>query len=115
MNFKVMKPKDLVSKNLKALLYGKSGIGKTFLAGSVNNALVIDLEKGSASVKNKNIDVAPVSNAGEFREILEYLKTDTKYETIVIDSLTRYGEMLFVALSKMYPDKKDSMKLWGKQ
>jgi len=110
---KPIKPKDLIAKNLKALLFGKSGIGKTYLAGSVKNALVLDLEKGSASVKNKDIDVVPINDAGEFRKVLEYLKEDTQYETIVIDSLTRYGEMLFVALSKMYPDKKDSMKLWG--
>ena len=49
---KIIKPKDLVSKNLKILIYGASGTGKTYLAGSVENALVLDLEKGSASVKN---------------------------------------------------------------
>jgi len=112
MDFKPIKPKDLVSKNLKALIYGNSGVGKTYLAGSVENAVVLDLEKGSASVKNKNIDVIPVANAKEFKEILEWIKIQP-YETIVIDSLTRYSEMLFVALSKLYPDKRDSMKLWG--
>ena len=113
MELNIMKPKDLISRNLKALLFGKSGLGKTYLVGSVANALFLDLEKGSASVKNKDIDIVPINDAGEFRKVLEYLKKDTKYETIIIDSLTRYGEMLFVALSKMYPDKKDSMKLWG--
>jgi len=112
MNFKPIKPKDLVSKNLKALIYGNSGVGKTYLAGSVENAVVLDLEKGSASVKNKNIDVIPIENAKEFKEALGWVKTQP-YETIVIDSLTRYSEMLFVALSKLYPDKRDSMKLWS--
>jgi DNA replication protein DnaC len=51
--FKIQKPKDLASTNLKALIYGPSGKGKTYLAGSVENALVLDLEKGSASVKIK--------------------------------------------------------------
>jgi len=113
MKLQIVKPKDLVAKNLKALIYGKSGIGKTYLAGSVKDALVLDLEKGSASVKNKDIDVVPIANAKEFKEVLEYLKTDTKYKTIVVDSITRYAEMLYVALTKLYPDKKDSMKLWG--
>jgi len=112
MDFKPIKPKELVSKNLKALLYAQSGAGKTYLAGSVENAVVLDLEKGSASAKNKNIDVIPISNAGEFREALKWAK-EQPYDTIVIDSITRYSEMLFVALSQLYPDKKDSMKLWG--
>jgi phage nucleotide-binding protein len=114
--FKIQKPKDLASTNLKALIYGPSGKGKTYLAGSVENALVLDLEKGSASVKNKDLDVIAIENAGMFKEVLKWVKESqeaSKYETIVIDSLTRYGEMLFVALSMLYPDKKDSMKLWG--
>jgi phage nucleotide-binding protein len=110
--FEPVKPRDLVSKNLKALLYGPSGVGKTYLATSVNNAVVLDLEKGSASASNKDIDVIPVDNAKIFKEALEWIKT-TNYDTVVIDSLTRYSEMLFVALSKLYPDKRDSMKLWG--
>jgi phage nucleotide-binding protein len=110
--FKPMKPKDMVSKNLKAILYAPSGAGKTYLATSVENAVVLDLEKGSASSSNKYIDVVPIDDAGVFRQALEWVK-DTKYDTVVIDSLTRYGEMLFVALSKLYPDKRDSMRLWG--
>ena len=113
MELKIMKPKDLISQNLKILIYGKSGVGKTYLAGSVNNALLIDLEKGSASVKNQDIDIVTAKDAREFREILSYLEKDTKYETIVIDSITRYSEMLFLALKSIYPDKKDSMNLWG--
>jgi len=110
--FKPIKPKELVSKNLKALVYGASGMGKSYLAGSVKNAVILDLEKGSASAKNKDIDVIEISNAGEFKKALEWVK-EQPYETIVIDSITRYSEMLFVALSKLYPDKRDSMKLWG--
>jgi phage nucleotide-binding protein len=110
--FKPIKPKELVSKNLKALIFAESGKGKTYLAGSVKNAVVLDLEKGSASVSNKNIDVIPVDNAKVFKEALEWVKNQP-YDTVVIDSLTRYGEMLFVALSKLYPDKRDSLRLWG--
>lgn len=110
--FKPVKPKDLVSKNLKALIYGQSGIGKTYLSTSINNAIVLDLEKGSASASNKDIDVIPIENAKEFKEALEWVK-EQPYETIIIDSITRYSEMLFVALSRLYPDKKDNIRLWG--
>jgi len=110
--FKPIKPQQLVSKNLKVLLYGQSGVGKTYLAGSCENAVILDLEKGSSSAKNKNIDVITVDNAKVFREAIEWAK-EQPYDTIIIDSFTRYSEMLFVALSQLYPDKRDSMKLWG--
>jgi len=108
---KIIKPKDLISKNLKILIYGASGTGKTYLAGSVEKGIVLDLEKGSASVKNKNIDVVPIDSAVEFKQVLDEIK-NTDYESVVIDSLTRYGEMLFVALTQIYTERKDSMALW---
>ena len=110
--FKPIKPQQLASKNLKVLLYGQSGVGKTYLAGSCENAVILDLEKGSSSAKNKDIDVITVDNAKVFREAIEWAK-EQSYNTIIIDSFTRYSEMLFVALSQLYPDKRDSMKLWG--
>ena len=112
MEFKPVKPKDLISKNLKTLIYAPSGSGKTYLSTSVDNAVVLDLESGTASASNKNIDVITISNAGEFKKALDWVKAQ-KYSTVVIDSLTRYGEMLYVALTQLYPDKKDSMLLWS--
>jgi len=109
----IIKPKDLVSKNAKILIYGQSGIGKTYLAGSIKEAVILDLEKGSASVKNKDIDVLEISNAREFKEAIIWVKDQKKYKTIIIDSFTRYSEMLFLALKDLYPDKKDGMNLWG--
>ena len=110
--FKPVKPKEMVSKNLKILLWSDSGKGKSHLAGSCSNAIILDLEKGSASAKNKDIDVIPIDNAKMFKEALEWVKNQP-YDTVIIDSLTRYGEMLYVALTQVYPDKKDSMLLWN--
>lgn len=109
---KVMKPKDLISKNAKILIYANSGVGKTYLAGSCSNAIILDLESGSASAKNKDIDVLPINNAKEFKDALNWIKKQDKYETVIIDSLTRYSEMLFIALKSLYPDRKDSIVLW---
>lgn len=108
----IVKPKQLASKNLKILCYGPSGTGKTYFAGSARNGLMLDLEKGSISAKNQNIDVMPVNSAAEFKEATESI-ADMDYETIIVDSITRYGEMLFATMKQYYPSKSDSMTLWG--
>jgi adenosyl cobinamide kinase/adenosyl cobinamide phosphate guanylyltransferase len=106
-----MKPSELISKNIKMLVYGTSSSGKSYFASGADNALVLDLEKGMASAQRDDIDILPVNSAREFKEAIEYAaKSD--YDTIIIDSLTKYSEMLFIAVKEAYPDPKQSMLMW---
>ena len=106
-----MKPSELISKNIKMLVYGTSSSGKSYFASGADNALVLDLEKGMASAQREDIDILPVNSAREFKEAIEYAaKSD--YDTIIIDSLTKYSEMLFIAVKEAYPDPKQSMLMW---
>jgi len=98
-----MKPSELISKNIKMLVYGTSSSGKSYFASGADNALVLDLEKGMASAQREDIDILPVNSAREFKEAIEYAaKSD--YDTIIIDSLTKYSEMLFIAVKEAYPE-----------
>jgi phage nucleotide-binding protein len=111
MEIKIMKPSELISKNIKMLVYGTSSSGKSYFASGADNALVLDLEKGMASAQREDIDILPVNSAREFKEAIEYAaKSD--YDTIIIDSLTKYSEMLFIAVKEAYPDPKQSMLMW---
>jgi len=112
----IVKPKDIVTKNIKMLIYGQSGSGKTKFATNVKDGgktLLIDLEKGSASAYNKNIDSVIVNSAVEYKVVLEELQTDTKYDTIIVDSYTKYAEMLYDTLKTADPSRQNGQAVWG--
>lgn len=82
------------NKKLSVIIAGVPGIGKTTLALSSPNPLLIDLDKGISRVEaryRKDTDV--VNSFEELKEDLE--KSDlSKYETIVIDTGGKLLEML---------------------
>lgn len=85
------------SKDLKVLLYGPSGAGKTRFAATFHKPLFLDLENGLRST----IQVKPVlrypanpkRQITSFTQVLKFIElvkadTNPQYETIVVDSLT---------------------------
>lgn len=110
----IQKASSTVAENIKALIYGKSGLKKTrFSTGFMEGALVLDFERGLGSALNPDIDSAPCKTAGDFAEALDFLQEDTKYHTVIVDSWTEYCEKLFLALKELYPNKSDGMNLWS--
>ena len=112
----IVKPKDVVTNNIKMLIYGSSGIGKTRFSTDFldsEKTLLIDLEKGSASVKNKNIDSVRINTAGEYKQVLKELQSDTKYDNIIVDSYTKYSEMVYDVLKTLDPSRKNGQAVWG--
>ncbi len=109
----IKKASDGAKKNIKMLIYGKSGTKKTrFSTGFLEGALVLDFEGGLGSALNPDIDAFRCTEAGDMPEALEFLATDTKYHTVIIDSWYEYCEKLFLALKPMYPNPADAMKMW---
>lgn len=117
MAIEIIKASQNATKNIKMLVFGVSGIKKTRFSTDFpgGNAIVLDWEGGLGSAMYPDIDSIRCKSAGDFAEALEFLKEDTKYDTVINDSITEYGEKLFLALKKVYPDKSDGMNLWGKQ
>lgn len=84
------------------LVYGESGVGKTTLAGScdavpeMRGVLVIDIEGGLRSIKEKypNVAAVRVKSWADMQSVYEELyKGDHGYHTIIIDSLTEAQKM----------------------
>ena len=116
MAVEIEKASNAKSKNIKAIIYGKSATEKTrYACNGIKKGIIIDIENGLASTENiEDLDRINVNSAYEFTEALEYvMKNQDKYETLIIDSFSAYGELLFLALSDKFPDKKDGMNKWG--
>jgi hypothetical protein len=86
---------------LKVLIYGDSGAGKTWLAGSAADVeamrpvLFVDLESGVLSIRDRDVDLLPVRSHADLQELSDLISNpspedgeDEPYRTVVIDSLT---------------------------
>lgn len=80
----------------RALIYGRSGAGKTRLAATAPKPLLIDInEEGTASTRNDtNPHVIELKLWTELSDIYWYLQEgDHPYETVVLDGLTAMQEI----------------------
>ena len=115
----ITKPSELKSNLiLKGLIYGQPGIGKTTLALSANNPLLIDFDKGLHRVAPAyRSDSLQVEN---YEQVLELLNSDEiqNYDTIVIDTLGKLVDRIADYAAKLNPkirqaDGQMSQKGWG--
>jgi phage nucleotide-binding protein len=97
----VDKPKAQ-APHINMLVYGRSSIGKTTLAGSADavpemrNVLYIDAEAGTLSLRKTHydVDVIRITNWNELGDIYEALNAGShNYQTVVLDSLTELQDM----------------------
>jgi len=96
------------SKFINCLIYGKSGVGKTTLAATAPNPLIIDTEGGTLSLADQEIDMVSVRNMEELEDVLKKLKRKRgdKYETIIIDSGSELAEIVLLDLKETHKDKR---------
>jgi hypothetical protein len=93
-------PAEAVAPRVKCLVYGPSGIGKTYLAlTSPGKVAVIDTEGGTAFYANRaglsEFDVLPTKTFNDVTRAIAYLKDHPgEYETLVIDPVTVLYETL---------------------
>jgi len=121
-------------EHVNMLIYGKSGVGKTQLAGSADavpsmrKVLVVDVEGGTMTLGHSypDCDVVRVKNWNEIADLYEFLVAGNHdYNTAIIDSLTEAQKFNMSAVmakrimereekgESQDPDVPD-MRAWGK-
>jgi phage nucleotide-binding protein len=88
---KISKP-AVANPNLKVLIYGEPGTGKTTFCGSASNTLLIDVERGSIVLKDHKLDVLEYVSFTQIDKLVDFLVADdpafAKYDIIAFDSLS---------------------------
>ena len=135
---KIQSTQDVGVGDLKAIVYGPSGNGKTtLLASSGEPGFIISAEAGLLSLKKAKeiygdwvvlpdfVDLAKDDDGNQVPEnqrifglekAYKYLLTkeaQEKYKWVFLDSLTEISQLLVSALKEKYPEKKNAMNLWG--
>ena len=94
------KPAEQVVPKVKCLIYGQSGVGKTYLALTApGKVAVIDTEGGTAFYAGRSglseFDVLPTKTFNDVTRAIRYLAENPgEYETLVIDPVTVLYETL---------------------
>lgn len=103
------------SHGIKCILHGPSGSGKTFSISTIpepDTVLVLSAEAGLLSIRESasNIDAVVIKTTDDLREAYAMLLGDTKYKTVVLDSLSEIAQQI---LSAELETNKDGRKAYG--
>ncbi len=80
-----------VKRNRAFAFYGKAGTGKTTIAATFPNALLLDIQdEGTDSVSDvKGLKVWDITDLDEFEDVYWYLKKgDHDFDTVILDTVT---------------------------
>lgn len=120
---------------INALVYGDSGVGKTFLGGTADDdertspLLVLDVEGGVTTLRHRSrVDVIEIRSMKELERVHEKLYHSIKrnkimYGTVMIDSLPELADIDMRLIMRQAKDKNPettdidvpSPREWGKQ
>jgi phage nucleotide-binding protein len=107
---------EKIEPRLKVLIYGNPGVGKTSLAVSSGETLLVDVENGGAllGLRGIKVDRVKLSSWSETKEVLELCRSG-KWKTVAIDPIGELLDKLLqeLRLSGYGANKGDSLSLQG--
>lgn len=79
--------------NVCGILYGSTGVGKTWQAATFNDVLYINVERGDRTIRHTDITAVTIRDIVEFAKVLAALKADIEagtcqFKTLFVDSAT---------------------------
>ena len=122
MNAKDIKLEDV---RLHILVYGKSGVGKTYFACHFPKPYVFDFDNGMLSVRGKDVEfdtyedtvrngVFVESAWMKFMKKLSELEGKCEFETLVVDSVTTMEQYAMAHILHINKRKEPTLHEWGR-
>lgn len=101
-----------LENGIKALVYGKSGIGKTRLCATAPGPIIVSAENGLLSLRDQSIPAMEIKTLDDLNRGLDYLMgpAGAYFHTICVDSISDIAEKV---LANAKAGTKDGRKAYG--
>jgi len=100
----IKKTSDVEQTKIKVLVHAPAGSGKTRLCGTAKNPLILSAEGGLLSLQDYDLPYVEINNLEDLRDVYNYLKTDTQYDWVCIDSISEIAEVVLADEKKKTKD-----------
>jgi phage nucleotide-binding protein len=94
MAINLQRTSTLGASNVKMLVYGQAGSGKTTLIPTLPNPVVISAEAGLLSIKDADLPFIEVKDMATLRNAYEWLMADAEYASVALDSISEIAEVV---------------------
>ena len=92
---------------IKALIYGKAGAGKTSLAKTAPNPIILSAESGILSLRDVELPMIKIETVDDLSEAHEWLESSAdakQFQTVFIDSISEIGETVLANAKRQVKD-----------
>ncbi|MCC8119446.1 MAG: ATP-binding protein [Bacteroidales bacterium] len=103
-----------IPSTVKMMIYGQSGMGKSTLALSAPQPLLLDFDNGVKRINTshlENVDIVPVTMWSEIQQLLQSPADLAPYQTIVVDTV---GKMIDYIILHVVGTRQPRIQDWGK-
>lgn len=103
-----------IQQNVKMMVYGQAGMGKTTLALSSPSPLLLDFDNGVKRVNNSHLSDVGIVQITNWQEVVTLLTTEKNdiepFETIVVDTV---GKMMDFIIAYRCGGRNPKVQDWG--
>lgn len=104
---------NVVTQGVKALIYGRAGVGKTRLAASAPNPVIFSAESGLLSLRQNNLPFSEIKSYQDLVDAYWWVMQSAEarqFESVFIDSISDVAEVILNDAKKHH---KDPRKAYG--